>query len=88
MKHPPSGKGDESPFSCLRTDGNTPAVFLGMADSLGTVATGKIADLVLLEADPLDDIKNSERIAAVFQNGNDYDPSALDAMLAGLKRAP
>lgn len=80
--------GGLSPMEALRTATYNPAVFLGMADSLGTVESGKLADLVLLTANPLDDITNTQQIAAVFQNGNYYDRSALDAMLAELKRAP
>ncbi|MEO0205887.1 MAG: amidohydrolase family protein [candidate division WOR-3 bacterium] len=58
------------------------AEFLGMADSLGTVEKGKIADLVLLEADPLEDISNTRKIAAVVVNVKYYPRTALDEMLA------
>lgn len=55
---------------------------------LGTVAPGKLADLVLLDADPLADISNTMRIAAVIANGRLYDRAALDVLLAdGEKRA-
>jgi len=62
-----------------------PAKFLGMMDSLGTIDTGKIADLVLLEADPLEDIGNTKKIAAVVVNGKCYLKPALDEMLAKIE---
>ncbi len=46
------------------------ARFLGVGDSVGTVERGKIADLVLLEADPLADISNTRKIAAVVLRGH------------------
>jgi imidazolonepropionase-like amidohydrolase len=46
-----------------------PAVFLGFSDSLGTVETGKIANLVLLQANPIQDIRNTRRIAVVILDG-------------------
>jgi imidazolonepropionase-like amidohydrolase len=58
-----------SPLEVLRlaTQGNATA--LGAQDDLGTLAPGKKADLVLLEADPLADIRNTRRIRLVIQNG-------------------
>ena len=47
-----------------------PAVFLGLRDSLGTVEEGKIADLLLLGGNPLEDIKHTRAINAVLQNGS------------------
>ena len=49
---------------------------------LGTIETGKLADLVLLEADPLADISNTQKIAAVIANGQLFRRTALDVMLA------
>ncbi|MEO8448329.1 MAG: amidohydrolase family protein [Gemmatimonadota bacterium] len=62
-----------SPFDVLRSATLEPARFLGVLDSLGTVETGKIADLVLLDANPLDDIANTGRISAVVANGRLFD---------------
>jgi len=56
--------------------------FLGLRDSLGTVEVHKIADLVLLEASPLEDIGNTRRIVGVVVNGKYYPKPALDKMLA------
>ena len=58
------------------------AIFLGKAESLGTVEKGKIADLVLLEANPLEHIDNTRRIAAVVLGGQLFERPRLDAMLA------
>jgi imidazolonepropionase-like amidohydrolase len=61
-----------TPFEALRAATLEPARFLGMLDSLGTIETGKIADLVLLTANPLDDIRNSSRTGIVVMNGVVY----------------
>jgi hypothetical protein len=58
-----------SPFDALRAATIEPARFLGMLDSLGTVEAGKLADLVLLDANPLEDIGNARRVSAVVANG-------------------
>lgn len=58
-----------TPTEVLRAATLNPASFLGLSDSLGTIEVGKIADLVLLEADPIQDIHNTTRIAAVIQKG-------------------
>jgi hypothetical protein len=46
-----------------------PATLVGVADSMGTIAVGKLADLVLLDGNPLADIENVRRVHAVFLNG-------------------
>jgi imidazolonepropionase-like amidohydrolase len=58
-----------SPFEALRSATLEPARFLGALDSLGTIAVGKVADLVLLSANPLDDIRNTGRTQAVVADG-------------------
>lgn len=58
-----------TPAEALRAATLNPARFLGLTDSLGSVARDKIADLVLLERDPLSDIHNTRSIAAVIQGG-------------------
>ena len=61
-----------SPFEVLRAATLEPVRFLGMLDSLGTIEVGKVADLVLLTASPLVDIRNSSRTAYVLTNGRLY----------------
>ena len=53
------------------------ALAMRMSDQLGTVETGKIADLVLLGADPLTDIHNIRKLVAVFKEGRPVDFRAL-----------
>ena len=53
------------------------AAAAGMADELGTVEPGKIADLLLLDADPSADIRNIRRLAMVISNGQPVDTAAL-----------
>jgi imidazolonepropionase-like amidohydrolase len=61
-----------SPIDALRAATLEPARFLGVQDSLGTVESGKVADLVLLDANPLDDIGNTRWIALVIANGHAF----------------
>ena len=58
-----------------------PARYLGVTDSLGAVAERKLADLVLLDGNPLDDITNTQRIHAVLLHGRLLRRSDLDALL-------
>jgi hypothetical protein len=71
-----------SPLEALRAATLNPAKLLRGTDSLGTVAPGKLADLVLLDADPLADITNTTMIRAVVANGRYFDRAALDGLLA------
>jgi imidazolonepropionase-like amidohydrolase len=62
-------RGGMPPFEILKAATLEPARYFGLADSTGTVATGKWADLVLLDANPLTDIGNTRRMSAVVANG-------------------
>lgn len=73
-----------TPMEALQTATLNPAKFLGMDDRLGTIEKGKLADLVLLDANPLDDIGNTQKIAAVIVNGRYFSRADLDKMLAAV----
>jgi predicted amidohydrolase YtcJ len=62
------------------------AASLGRLDEMGTIAPGKRADLVLLDANPLDDIANTRRIAAVIADGRVYSRQQIEALLAETAR--
>ncbi len=71
-----------SPMESLQTATSNPAKFLGTESTFGSIEAGKIADLVLLRANPLDDIHNTQKIDAVIANGRLFDRAALDRILA------
>jgi imidazolonepropionase-like amidohydrolase len=74
-----------SPSAALRTATINPAKFL-KADSLGTIEKGKIADLILLDANPLENISNTKKIYAVVLNGKLLQRKDLDAMFEQVKK--
>ncbi|MEV6880124.1 amidohydrolase family protein [Amycolatopsis sp. NPDC051128] len=76
-----------TPRRALQVVTRDAAAFLGRADSTGTITPGKVADLVLLDADPLADIRAVRRIDTVVTAGRVLDRAALDRMLAGVEAA-
>ncbi len=76
-----------SPQAALRAATYEPARYFDALDSLGTVAPRKLADLVLLDADPIADIHNTRRIALVITRGRVYDRAARAALLDAADRA-
>ncbi len=71
-----------TPMEALQTATINPARFLGKLNDFGTVENGKVADLLLLDANPLDDIRNTRKIAAVIANGRYFPREKLDSILA------
>src|SRR5207253_401309 len=61
-----------TPLDALQTATINPARFLGIEDQAGTVEKGKLGDLLLLSANPLEDIANTQKIAGVVANGRYY----------------
>jgi imidazolonepropionase-like amidohydrolase len=76
-----------TPLEALQTATLNPAKFLGMEDRLGSIEKGKLADVVLLDANPLEDIRNTQKIAGVVVNGRYLSRADLDKMLAGVEQA-
>jgi imidazolonepropionase-like amidohydrolase len=74
-----------TPLEALQVATRDSARFLGRDKDLGTVEPGKLADLVLLDADPLADIHNATKIAAVVANGRLLSRRELDRMLTGVE---
>jgi imidazolonepropionase-like amidohydrolase len=70
-----------SPLDALRTATVEPARYFNALDSLGRIAPGRLADLVLLDANPLADIRNTQRISAVVANGRLFDGRARERLL-------
>ncbi len=73
-------QGGMTPFEILRAATFEPARYLGILDSAGTIAKDKLADLVLLAANPLADIRNTRGITAVVANGTLYTSKDLERL--------
>ncbi len=71
-----------TPMEALISATRAPAEFFGVDGNPGTIQEGKIADMVLLESNPLDDIKNTRSIAAVVSGGRFISKSEIQEMLA------
>lgn len=70
-----------SPLNALKTSAYNGAKFLKQDEDYGTISEGKIADIVLLNSNPLEDIKNTQDIFMVLSNGNQHSKSDLNHLL-------
>jgi imidazolonepropionase-like amidohydrolase len=78
-------KAGMTPLEALQTATLNPARYLNRSRSLGTVEKGKLADLVLLDANPLEKIDNTRKIAGVVVNGKYLARESLQKMLADVE---
>ena len=78
-------EGGLSNLEALQTATYNPAVFFGRQSEIGNVTPGMQADLVLLDANPLEDIANTQKIASVFLGGKYLDKASLDKLLTTSK---
>ena len=61
-----------SPLEAIEASTINGAKYLGMEDVLGSISAGKFADIIVLDADPRDDLHNTTKIHFVIQNGTIY----------------
>src|SRR5579863_4486444 len=76
-----------TPMEALQAATSNPAKFLEIESKFGSIEPGKIADLVLLSADPLADIRNTQKFSAVIANGRVFERAALDQILMRVEAA-
>jgi len=76
-----------TPMESLQTATSNPAKFLGIESTFGSIEAGKTADLVLLNANPLDDIRNTTKINCVIANGRFFDRAILDQILLQVEKS-
>ncbi|MEA2552464.1 MAG: hypothetical protein QOJ65_640, partial [Fimbriimonadaceae bacterium] len=76
------------PGEALRAATINPAIYLGIEKDFGTAERGKVADLVLLDANPLLDIRNTTKIGAVFVRGKLLRREDLDKLMPKMPAAP
>ena len=76
-------QGGMSAIDALKTATTTPARALGFDDDLGSIEAGKLADLVILDANVLDDIYQSDKVNMVMLNGRLYDAATMNEKVTG-----
>lgn len=79
-------KGGMSPLQALKTATINPARYMGLDADIGSLEPGKLADLVIIDGNPLADIRESDKIARVMLNGRLYDAATLDETVTGNRR--
>jgi imidazolonepropionase-like amidohydrolase len=78
-------RGGWSPLEALRAATIMPATSLGYAKDVGSLEVGKLADLLVLDADPTVDIRNSDKLHGVMLGGRLYDPATLNEVATGAR---
>ena len=81
-------RGGFTPLAALKLATINPAQYLGMQASLGSLTAGKLADVLVLSANPLDDIHNTQTLERVMLNGRLYDAQTLQEQITGDRPAP
>ena len=71
-------QGGMEPMEALKTATVNPAEYLGMDEDLGRLEEGMLADIIVLDRDPLENIRNSEHVRYTMVNGRIYDASTMD----------
>jgi hypothetical protein len=74
-----------TPLEAIQSATRNPARFLGMEGTLGTIQKGKIADMVPLQANPLDDIRNTRQITTVILRGKPFTRERLNGLLRSME---
>ena len=80
-------EGGSTPLEALQAPTINAATVLQRDNSSGRIAPGNTADLVILDADPLDDVANVQKIHAVVLRGQLFDRRRLDDLVAGAEKA-
>jgi imidazolonepropionase-like amidohydrolase len=76
-------RGGFTPWQALRAATLAPAQHLGFDNDLGSLEVGKLADLVIMDANPLEDIGNTDEIDMVMLNGRLYDADTMNEVVTG-----
>ncbi len=76
------GLGGMTPLEALRTATMNPARYLGLDRDIGSLEVGKLADLVIIDGDVLSDIRKSDRISHVMQNGRLFELPTMNEVVS------
>ena len=76
-------RGGMTPLEALQAATIVPARSLGMDGEIGSIEPGKLADLVILNGDPLENIRNTERVQTVVLGGRAYDAATMNEIVTG-----
>ena len=79
-------RGGMPPLDALKTATVNPARYLGLDGDIGTIEPGKLADLLIVDGNPLEDIRDTDKVAYVMLNGRLYQGGTLTETVTGQRR--